>query len=185
MRKGRVGAGESQGCVWVGSHVWLPKVPSRRTCWLRRLRHCPSSLLPATGCSVRDVVYLLGYGAQLQPAMTQSSSSRKIHLRTLFESSTPSVHKQHELRLPSASTAPCGQLPLQSPAPSHRLQEGATRTPKPQPPLLPNTKQMSRPGGRWHRGHSRARRRARARGSPGRGQDTKAEFRGEPPVKFY
>lgn len=118
MRKGRVGAGESQGCVWVGSHVWLPKVPSRRTCWLRRLRHCPSSLLPATGCSVQDVVYLLGYGAQLQPAMTQSSSSRKIHLRTLFESSTPSVHKQHELRLSSASTAPCGQLPLQSPAPS-------------------------------------------------------------------
>lgn len=63
-------------------------------------------------------MYLPGYGAQLQPATTQSSSSRKIHLRTLFESPTRSVHKQHELRLSSASRDPCGQLPLQSSAPS-------------------------------------------------------------------
>lgn len=34
----------------------------------------------------------------------------------------------------------------------HRLQEGATRTPKPQPPVLPNTKQLSRPGGQVAQG---------------------------------
>lgn len=141
-----------------------------------------SATVPRPSSRPRDVVYLLGYGAQLQPAMTQSSSSRKIHLRTLFESSTPSVHKQHELRLPSASTAPCGQLPLQSPAPSAGRSYKDTEATA----TSASKHQADEPAwGRWHRGHSRARRRARARGSPGRGQDTKAEFRGEPPVKFY
>lgn len=48
----------------------------------------------------------------------------------------------------------------------HRLKEGATRTPKPQPPALPNTKQTSRPGGRVVQGPQQS----AARGAGGGGE---------------
>lgn len=158
MQKGRVSADKSQGRIQVDGHVWPPKVPTRRTCWLCRLRHCPSSLLAAGGCSVSPRLQgLAAAGKDAEWFFWQNSA-------LLSESCTDRMNSDY----PLASRPLHGQLPPQI---RHRL-KGATRTPKPQQPVLPNAKPTASLEGKWLRGHSRARCGGRAHSSQGDGQDT-------------
>lgn len=124
-----------------------------------------SATVPHPSSQPGDVVFLLGYRAWPPLAMTQSGSSGKIQLWMLSESCTDRMNSD----CPSASRPLHGQLPPQI---RHCLKEGATRTLKPQQPVLPNAKPTAGLEGKWLRGHSRARCAGRAHGSQGEGQDT-------------
>lgn len=143
MRKGRVSADESQGRIRVGQPREAAQGPKQDD--VLAAQAPPPSLLPATGCSV---------SAQLR-SPAAAGHGMEWFFRGKFSSGR--YLKAQHLMYTNSMNSDCPQQ--EEPCAGsflfrvwHRLKEGATRTPKPQQPVLPNTKQTSWPGGQVAQG---------------------------------
>lgn len=157
MQKGRVSADESQGRIRVGG-------PNQEDVLAAQARHGLSSLLPAAGCSVSPRLQSPA-AAGRDAGWFFQENSRKNSGRYL-KAQHPVCTNRMNSDCPRQPEPCAGSFLLRV---WQRLKEGATGTPKPQQPVLPNTKQRSRREGWWFRGHSRARLPGRGAGqTPGR-----------------